>query len=1569
MADTIVEFDSVDFDYYYQRGQKSNGVLFKKSFDDGKMQSFEIVSSNKRTLNLQTMYMEKGDYTKKKSAKSLLMDNPSANAQGEDWSNFDNSITEPNEKVNTKFSDRDDTTVYDLMGERDRLLKENERFKADIERLNERLKIERTVTHGNYFNENQLGAVAGHLRKIANSNMDKVELMKALKDTYSFISQSEQLSWEDVFASCYNIAEAMLKDSKPTYEVDHYSKAILDDIRNSKISLSEAQKEEAKTRFGNNWNRNFLGKANITDKGTPIESMWREWSEQYPGTFDAETNPIDMLEELNNIIGSLQDASETITKYNEVETARWLANEIYNQYWNVSPIRTTADKYDKRIKELNYKHRNAMSELREQRDEKVKEQRKKDKEKYLELAQKLREQRDEKVSQAKERGKERVEKIRDTSKRKVLRDKIMRHTSDLNKKLIRPTDKQHIPQELQNAVLNLLRSINLESGFEWALGTDGLYHRVKADTELGAERSKRTKAFLALKEVYEEIAENNDYGITIAPELLGSKAEGIENIFDEVTKLKDKRIDDMTQKELTQIYKAIRLVEHSISTANKMFAAKKWETLTGTAKAFEESVATRKPKKSSKENYIIDFETPITFFSHFGEAGSELYKALREAQDRSQTMSDEIKDTLSEFVSLEDRQKAEKDFVEITTSSGKKLTLSQAHIMNIYLLNNRDQGKKHLLYDPDKNYFGNGIRQPEIKKKKIGRGTEDIRLTKEDIALILSNLDEEYKSIADKLQKTTLRLAEWGNEASMEVFGYEKFNDPDYWTINSAPEGTSKSIEKNKNIARSIKNMGSAQSINDKATNALEIDSVFKMFDQHTSDMICYSAWLAVIEDATKLYNFKLRDKSGNKTGVTFQDLINNHAGKGGSDYFLNLLSDIQNGIGNPPDTKIERVYTSLYGKAAKAKVAFKATVVAQQPMAIIRASTVLNPSSLLKAAGKGAINLPAWGVSKAKNILPKQSGQLLGEWYGGWEKALKYAPIAARKAAGGYEMASNSSGLESTFYKPETIKGKAIDALKESPLWAAGKADEVTWGVLWNACEFETNRKKDLEKGSDAYYEAVAELFNKVVNETQVVDGVLQRSQIMRSSSAWVKPITAFKGEPIMGLNAIMRAYDQLRYETDKTKKKQAGKTLGKAATVFAVNAIFTAFARSLAVGLVDDDDEKYWEKVWTSFSGIKGDEETWFDYVKNIGLNSDVVNNINPFSWLPFTSEIMSAIQGYDSERLDVASIGEFVDAATKFIDSMSSDSKTTFIYATRNMLSKFAELTGYSPYNLIKDIEGAIYTFRVENDDFKGVYDMQKWRTRPASDTSTYIDILFKAYSADSEDYELIYNDMIKSGVPDKKIKSGMESRMKKAEGVDSVYDLSKRYMTPKIEKKYDAGLDKIKKTETWKSANKTQKKEAEDDLYEFLTSDSDRMKELREEAKAHGVDETEYALWSLALEMVDQPKDVEGNGSHSSAEKVEAINMLDLDDEEIAYFYGKGLQEYAKEELNEVLEDGIDVKKYVNFKAATSEMKADKYPNGKSIPNSKKRKIVNYMSGAGLTKEEWNYFYYEIMDYKK
>ena len=100
------------------------------------------------------------------------------------------------------YSDRDNVSVYDLMGENDKLIKENEQLKEDVDRLKERLKIERQVTNGNFFNENQLNAVAGHIRNIAHSNYNKKDLVTLLNGIYQYIAHSPDLNWQDLFAQC-----------------------------------------------------------------------------------------------------------------------------------------------------------------------------------------------------------------------------------------------------------------------------------------------------------------------------------------------------------------------------------------------------------------------------------------------------------------------------------------------------------------------------------------------------------------------------------------------------------------------------------------------------------------------------------------------------------------------------------------------------------------------------------------------------------------------------------------------------------------------------------------------------------------------------------------------------------------------------------------------------------------------------------------------------------------------------------------------------------------------------------------------------------------------------------------------------------------------------------------------------------------------------------------------------------------------------------------------------------------------------------------------------------------------
>ena len=109
LADTILVFDSVAFDYYYQGGQKTPGLLFKKAFSDGTLLSFNLVSQKKRSIVLHSLYLDSVNYQKKKSAKTLLMQNASAYTPKAQVSQTPiKSISQDLESVNSEFSDTDE---------------------------------------------------------------------------------------------------------------------------------------------------------------------------------------------------------------------------------------------------------------------------------------------------------------------------------------------------------------------------------------------------------------------------------------------------------------------------------------------------------------------------------------------------------------------------------------------------------------------------------------------------------------------------------------------------------------------------------------------------------------------------------------------------------------------------------------------------------------------------------------------------------------------------------------------------------------------------------------------------------------------------------------------------------------------------------------------------------------------------------------------------------------------------------------------------------------------------------------------------------------------------------------------------------------------------------------------------------------------------------------------------------------------------------------------------------------------------------------------------------------------
>lgn len=1035
----------------------------------------------------------------------------------------------------------------------------------------------------------------------------------------------------------------------------------------------------------------------------------------------------------------------------------------------------------------------------------------------------VRRKRDDTIRKLKEHQRDQRQKASESRNASAIRGKIQRHVADLSRTLRNPTDKKHVPEALRGPVAKLLESINLES-------KDGA-------------PTKRTQAFNELKKVYAEISEN----LVIDPDLLGG--EGTTGLLDDVIAMADKRIADMNTEELDTIWKTVRAIEASIRTANKAFSAGRFQTIQEAADALRSDNLFKRGK--TELNYIdklqkltgVDMLTPEAYFHRLGKAGDAIFRMMRNAQDKHIRLMKQVADFTGENLSDVDVRTLEKEMHTVRLG-GQDVELSTAQLMELYALMRRQQAMEHLVEG--------GILPDVVSKrglKKTAKAEPIHGVTAEELMEAVGVLTEEQVQIAELLQEyASTTLSDFGNEASMEVYGYRKFTEPHYWPIRSNRQEVRSDIQKDTQVT-SVANRGFTKNVKPHANNSVMVGSIFDTFAAHSSDMATYAAWLGTSEDVNRIRNFVFRavDEDGKtKTVGTVKGILDRvHGTNKGQQYLQKLLADIANGV---KGVDVSASMTGgLLGNYKAASVGGNLRVVIQQPTAILRAFDLIDPKYFV--SGSNPVR--------------------------GFEKAKQYAPIAVWKDWGYFDIHTGRQ-MKDVLFNSES----ALDKTREASMWLAGKMDSVSWGMLWNAIEAETKDKTDLNPGTEAFYQKVAERFNEVIDRTQVVDGILQRSQIMRDPGDLKKMVTAFMGEPTKQYNMLLSAVYDARNGIPGGKR-----ALVRTGVSLATAAVMNAAVQSIIDAFRDDDREQdYWEKWLEAFLGVGSEDKGAMKL-----LNSNVGSAFNPLGYLPYVKDAWSMVQGYDVSRMDMDSIDKTVSAAGNLIKALRGEGKSTIGGAVITMLAEMAKLAGVPVANLKREITSFALTAAMESDNHLMEYRIRRVLYKVPENTTMYYDILYSAMQNDPEAYEIIYADMVRSGLGEDKIKNGMEKRMKSAQGVESVADLEQRWMSPEQKGAYDTYLRRMEKSSVWGKAKADQRSAAEELLYEYVTGSADKMAEKLEDGIRYGVDETEYMLYKLALSMTDKPSENGNYGSYTNDEVKAAIDMLGLGKKESAWLW--------------------------------------------------------------------------------
>lgn len=1255
------------------------------------------------------------------------------------------------------------------------------------------------------------------------------ELSARLQDLYDRMTQEKHMSWEAAYQEAKTIAQDLAESAVTLNDGLYQEYAELRSyLKKTPLRISEEESHDIPDY--NSWRKHYLGKVRIGKGKTNVDQVYQELSQMWPelfpqeGTEAAPVAPSDQLLHIAQVAGDLYSVTEENPYSGQMEqiTAE-IANDVMASFFEVPQAKKTfADKQQAKLEaeiaKGRARTRQAVAAEREARQREIK----KIRDKYWD---------------------QRHEDLENRTAAE-LRGRILRHTQKLSQKLLKPTDKQHIPEEMRFAVAGVLDSINLTSSYVIDPDTG---KRKKGDE---GDPVKMTEKWLELKHAYETI-QAEKAGLdnwVIDPDLM-------ENL-NELAGLGNVPIMKMSRKQLVTVWNTLRAVEASILNQDKAFGKARFSSISQAAADLRTENRGKREHRSLRGKLGevgTDMMTPQAFFHRLGKTGDEIFRMLRNAQDEYITLLDGAQKKTEEL--LKDHKAKVKQWEKETQTfqlhSGEKLTLTTAQMMSLYELMKRPQAREHILLG--------GIR-PENRAQGLRDTTpaEPVKLDFGDCVQISLKLTEAQKDTADALQQYMAKdLAREGNRASLEVYGYEKFKEKHYFPIHVDQNQVAKDNAKEAK-AQTIAGRGHTKGTVPKANNAVMLDSAFTVYANHVNEMLTYAAWLGPMENLKRLQNYVYRDEDGQRTGTT-RAVIERVFGRTGNRYLDQLADDLNQGI---PASNSGNVFERLTANYKVASVSANIRVFAQQPSAVLRALDQVSPGDFLL------------GLARTKP--------------GTWKKVMKYAPIARWKDWGYFDIHTGRQ-VRNVLLNDD----KATDRVKEALMAPAGTMDSLAWSGLWNALEAETRRKhRELDAGSTAFYQAVAARFNEVIDRTQVVDGVLQRSQFMRKPDSLSKMATAFMAEPTKTYNQFMGAVYDLQQAQKPKERVQAMRRMGRSCFALTASIVVNAAVGQAFIDALrdDDDDEDYWEKYRQALTGLEGDEETLGEKLKGIA-SGDLASDFLPWNYIPFVKDVASILEGYTAKRMDMDSISKFIKAMTNAMKAMQGDGALTRKNAVITLLAEAGRLTGWPVANIKRDIEAIYRTWLNGRGDLDGIYEMNKFLyAMNEKNAGRFFDLAAKA----------------------------------KEQGNDALLDRIEadlRAALPDLSaKEFDKKLEGKEKTKVQESDAYTERKNTLlQPLLEHLNG-SEAYGKLSDEQKKYVQETLEgYAKGVATYET--------SNGEIAPSEAVQ--------------------------KLMAVANAGLDVADFVTLKALTKDLESVKDPKtGKSIENSKSTLIRKAVEESGI-----------------
>lgn len=1172
----------------------------------------------------------------------------------------------------------------------------------ELREANEELKRQLTLTKDYAPRIEDIKKTARELLKTYNSGYSQKSLENNLSKLYTYMHSTGGSDMEETDRAALAIARSIVKNARLEDDIREEYKGIISHMRTNRITLPANNRADLDAEGGyETFRKKYFGKLRIGNEGTGVDKVYDELAGMSPELFPAEIiNPADQLIHIAQVYDSLQPQIRNPYHANMDEIAEIIAQEIKGKSVDIRALPLTmADRmqaevfranrkylekteaYKSRLKgeyesditaaekeasrqrhEINLKIRSLAEQYRAygtgNTDEEKAEIRKLKKEnwKKQEELRAKRKELENKVNFDLLAGKMKYQRRRDAAESRKHREHIIRDVNEMGRWLDTPTDKKHVPESLRQPLAAFLSELDFSS----------------SRTNAEGNPTKRTILWMKLKDQFDQIAQAGntlDDGEIVYMNVDPDLAEKMKKLTDRAETFG--RLEDMELKDLRVLRDVVASIKHCIQDANQLFENKNYEKVEDVSKQVLKDLKDRPDKiiyadiQGTADSLLkFDMLDAGTMFELMGPAMESVYREARSGLDKKIRNTKTAQDYMEILLKkhginqkiLRSWTGKNADRQTFALSNGKQITLTPAQIMSLYVLNQRDAAKGHLY-----NKLG-GIKSAPtlLYDKKRHRYIEQrsdspISVSPLDVQKITDTLSSEQKAIAEAVVRFfTTVTSEWGNEVSMRLYGYKKFNAKNYFPIVSDTDYIPmKETELGAQLT-TLKNMGSTKHTIPGANNPIIIEDIFDVFTRQADQMGSYNAFVIPLTDMQKVLNFK--ELGGGSVKQTLKRVFGDDA----KEYIERLMIDLN---GTAPSER--NFVAELTRNMKSAAVGANLRTAIQQPTAYVRAAAEISPKYLAKGL---------------KLHVGKEE----------WERCKKYAPIAQWKDWGYFDINTGRS-MKNIMMGPENLK----ESLIEKSMWMAGKGDEMAWARLWMAVQEETkDLHPEIKEGSEEFYRISGERFSEIIDKTQVVDTVLHRSKLMKSKDGLKQMYTSFMSEPTKTYNMLYRAIADTRIKPTSENKKKLARTLG----VYVINAAATALAASVVDALRDDDEDKNFKEKYRAalFGDLWQDEELSWPEKIAVAWSGNLGSNLDPVGILPIVKDIESIFMGYSIERTDMSAFQELYYTIQKWQKKIEGESDLTIPQLLVETAKPLSTITGVPAGNVLKDLKAVVGTF---------------------------------------------------------------------------------------------------------------------------------------------------------------------------------------------------------------------------------------------------------------------------------